>query len=298
MALDSKKFLIRTGSAAVFVTVLLSCILWNYYSFSALFFVVSLWGLHEFYKLMTMTGAKPHKILGYSIAVLLYMHVSLGNIFIDIFAEKLFGMMWLLKFKDLGFFLALGLIFVAFIAELFRNKPNPFQNISATLAGIIYTCLPFYFLNKISLFPFNSFGGYDPGADSYNYKIILGILLLIWSNDTFAYLVGSFLGKNKMFERISPGKTWEGTIGGGILTIAASFLICELLGTFELTDWIVIAVIVVIFGTLGDLVESMLKRSVGIKDSGQIMPGHGGILDRFDSLIMVAPFVFLYLILK
>jgi len=101
-----------------------------------------------------------------------------------------------------------------------------------------------------------------------------------------------------MFERISPGKTWEGTIGGGLLTIAASFLIYKIFGLLSLQDWIIISVIVVIFGTLGDLVESMLKRSVGVKDSGKIMPGHGGILDRFDSLIMVAPFVFLYLILK
>ncbi|HEY1037850.1 MAG TPA: phosphatidate cytidylyltransferase [Bacteroidia bacterium] len=298
MAFDSKKFLIRTGSAAVFVVVLLGCILWNYYSFSALFFIVSLWGLQEFYKLMSITGAKPNKFFGYSIAVLLYMHASLGNMFLDIFAENIFGMIWLLKFKDLGFFLALALLFITFIAELFRNQPNPFQNISVTIAGILYTSLPFYFLNKITLFPFHSFGGYDAGADSYNYAIILGMLLLIWSNDTFAYLVGSFIGKNKMFERISPGKTWEGTIGGGILTIAASFLIYKFLGKLDLMDWIIVSVIVVIFGTLGDLVESMLKRSVGVKDSGKIMPGHGGILDRFDSLIMVAPFVFLYLILK
>lgn len=101
-----------------------------------------------------------------------------------------------------------------------------------------------------------------------------------------------------MYERISPGKTWEGTIGGAILTVASSFLIYKWFGILELHDWIIISAIVAVFGTLGDLVESMLKRSVGVKDSGNIMPGHGGILDRFDSLIMVAPFVFLYLILK
>ena len=288
MAFDSKKFLIRTGSAAVFVVVLLGCILWNYYSFSALFFVVSIWGLHEFYKLMELQGIKAQKIIGFSIGAILYSITFLWMCTTSqIITADLKILMKILAAS------AIILILSSSLIELFRNKQNPIQNVSITLFGILYSVLPFAILNLIS-FLAPQFH-YDM---SYNPFIILSIFLLIWSNDTFAYLVGSFIGKNKMFERISPGKTWEGTIGGGLLTIAASFLIYKIFGLLSLQDWIIISIIVVVFGTLGDLVESMLKRSVGVKDSGKIMPGHGGILDRFDSLIMVAPFVFLYLILK
>lgn len=293
MAFDSKKFLVRTGSAAVFVIVLLGCILWNYYSFSALFFIVSLWGLHEFYKLMEVNGNKPNRMMGFLSAIALNLY-GFGSklmaffIFSEIDLDE--------KVKNLFIYLCIFFVFMTFIIELFKNNPNPFNNISATIIGLIYVVLPFVLLNLTSSMNLGSrlfcFG------PTYYSQFILAIFLLIWSNDTFAYLVGSFIGKNKMYERISPGKTWEGTIGGAILTVASSFLIYKWFGILQLYDWIIISVIVAVFGTLGDLVESMLKRSVGVKDSGNIMPGHGGILDRFDSLIMVAPFVFLYLILK
>jgi phosphatidate cytidylyltransferase len=117
----------------------------------------------------------------------------------------------------------------------------------------------------------------------------------IWINDTGAYLVGSFIGKNKMYERISPGKTWEGTIGGVLLCIGVSFVVAKLFPQLELKHWMAVSAIVAVFGTLGDLIESMLKRTAGVKDSGSIMPGHGGVLDRFDSLIFATPFVFTYL---
>lgn len=285
MAFDSKKFLVRTGSAAVFVIVLLGCILWNYYSFSALFFIVSLWGLHEFYKLMEVNGVKAQKFIGYLIAISIYVptyFLFMSNAHVAFFDSR--------KAINIFYVISLLLFFLVPLIELFRNKPNPFLNIAITIGGILYVILPFILLGFIAI-SFKSTFEYSP-------ILIISIFLLIWSNDTFAYLVGSFIGKNKMYERISPGKTWEGTIGGAILTVASSFLIYKWFGILELHDWIIISAIVAVFGTLGDLVESMLKRSVGVKDSGNIMPGHGGILDRFDSLIMVAPFVFLYLILK
>ncbi len=291
MAFDSKKFLVRTGSAAVFVIVLLGCILWNYYSFSALFFIVSLWGLHEFYKLMETQGIKAQKFAGFSIAALSYAAVFFmlcQNMNLAIDNTRMLVAVFI--------FIAVLLSFLVSIIELFRNKVNPIQNIAVTISGLFYVVLPFVLLNLIACVPNND--GYLDSPLIYKPTLIISIFLLIWSNDTFAYLVGSFIGKNKMYERISPGKTWEGTIGGAILTVASSFLIYKWFGILELNDWIIISVIVAVFGTLGDLVESMLKRSVGVKDSGSIMPGHGGILDRFDSLIMVAPFVFLYLILK
>jgi phosphatidate cytidylyltransferase len=131
----------------------------------------------------------------------------------------------------------------------------------------------------------------------YNYHYVLGVILLIWASDVCAYLVGSLIGRNKLYERISPGKTWEGSIGATILTIGCSFIIARWFPELALKHWIIISVLVSIFGTIGDLVESMLKRQAGVKDSGRIMPGHGGILDRFDSLLFVSPFIYAYLIL-
>lgn len=298
MAFDSKKFLVRTGSAAVFVIVLLGCILWNYYSFSALFFIVSLWGLHEFYKLMEVNGNKPNRLVGLILGVFSYFYISLRCIREIMYSMEYFEFSPFLSWiQYLVLILGVTLIISIPLFELFRNKEKPLENVSVTLYGVLYVVIPFALLNYISCWPYQS-GYLDSIGNPYKSPLILAIFLLIWSNDTFAYLVGSFIGKNKMYERISPGKTWEGTIGGAILTVASSLLIYKWFGILELHDWIIISAIVAIFGTLGDLVESMLKRSVGVKDSGNIMPGHGGILDRFDSLIMVAPFVFLYLILK
>jgi phosphatidate cytidylyltransferase len=129
----------------------------------------------------------------------------------------------------------------------------------------------------------------------YNFHYVLGIILLIWASDVGAYLVGSLIGKHKLFERISPGKTWEGTIGAFILNIGCAFIIANWFPELALKHWIVISILVSVFGSIGDLVESMFKRQAGIKDSGKIMPGHGGILDRFDSLLFVSPFVYAYL---
>jgi phosphatidate cytidylyltransferase len=298
MAFDSKKFLVRTGSAAIFVIVLLGCILWNYYSFSALFFIVSLWGLHEFYKLMEVNGNKPIKWLGFIAGVVGYLYISFRSLREILYSIEMYQFnIFIYWFGSILLIFLCGLVLLSPIIELFRNKEKPLENVAITLYGVLYVVVPFAILNYISCWPYRT-GYFETIENPYKPTLIISIFLLIWSNDTFAYLVGSFIGKNKMYERISPGKTWEGTIGGAILTVASSFLIYKWFGILELHDWIIISAIVAVFGTLGDLVESMLKRSVGVKDSGNIMPGHGGILDRFDSLIMVAPFVFLYLILK
>lgn len=120
---------------------------------------------------------------------------------------------------------------------------------------------------------------------------------MLWTNDTGAYLAGRFFGKHKLFERISPKKTWEGSIGGGILTIGVAFILSVYFTNLDQTNWIVLAILVAVFGGLGDLVESMLKRSLNIKDSGNLLPGHGGILDRFDGLLLSIPFIYSYLYL-
>jgi phosphatidate cytidylyltransferase len=150
--------------------------------------------------------------------------------------------------------------------------------------------LPFVFITKISF-----------GINDYNPKIIIGLFILIWTNDTFAYLVGKSIGKHKLLERISPKKTIEGFIGGVVFAVFTGFLISKLyikaspsFSGKSILIWTSIALIVGIFGTIGDLIESKFKRIAGIKDSGKIMPGHGGILDRLDSVIFVAPIVYLF----
>jgi len=197
-------------------------------------------------------------------------------------------------FFPMALFLIAILFFISFSIELFRNKEKPFENISVTLFGVIYTVLPFAFFHYIACPISNAAMVF--ASQNYEPFLVFGLFLLIWSNDTFAYLVGSFVGKNKMFERISPGKTWEGTIGGAVLTIVFASFFNNWFGSFSFYQWMVIGGIVAIMGTIGDLIESMLKRSVGVKDSGNVMPGHGGILDRFDSLIYVLPFVFLFIL--
>jgi phosphatidate cytidylyltransferase len=169
---------------------------------------------------------------------------------------------------------------------LFDNSKKAIDTTSKYLFLLGYVLFPFIILTKI---PF--------GIKGYNPKIILGIFILIWTNDTFAYIVGKSIGKHKLFERISPKKTIEGFVGGVVFTVLAGYLISKYYIEGSKTNlfiWIGFALIVGIFGTIGDLVESKFKRIAGIKDSGTIMPGHGGILDRLDSVIFVSPFIFLF----
>ncbi len=288
MALNFKTLTQRALTAAVFVGVLLSCILYNFLSFSLLFFVISIWGLLEFYSVSEKLGAKPFKVLGCLSAVILYLSALISN------AGFNFFMGW-----NQMLIVAFILPFFIFINSLFSKHETPVMNAAYTLAGIIYVVLPFVLLNNIScinksVIVIQEENNFLDGS-FYNSHIILGIFLLIWVNDTSAYLTGSLLGKHKLYERISPGKTWEGSIGGAILTMASVFIIANWFPEIKLIQWMVMAAIIIVFGTMGDLFQSLLKRQAGIKDSGKIMPGHGGILDRFDSLIFAIPFLYLYL---
>jgi len=186
---------------------------------------------------------------------------------------------------NIGIFVIL--CFSLFIIELFKKEPS-LSNVSGTIVAWVFVTLPCYLIIKIGYIILDI--GFEP-------QRILGIIFFIWINDTGAYLVGSFIGKHKLYEKISPNKTWEGTLGGIALCIALSFLVAHIFPQLALKHWVVISVIVAVFGTLGDLVESMLKRMAGVKDSGKLMPGHGGVLDRFDSLFFATPFVFCYLAL-
>jgi phosphatidate cytidylyltransferase len=180
-------------------------------------------------------------------------------------------------------------VFLIFLIELYRKLPNPFTNIAFTFFGLMYIAIPFSLLNY---FP-------NPNLmpETYHPELLLGFFFLVWMNETGAYLVGSAIGKHRLFERISPKKTWEGTLGGGVLSMLTGLLISRYFIQIGTLDWLVISLIVVIFTSYGDLFESMFKRSINAKDSGRLLPGHGGILDRFDGVIMAAPFVFVYLII-
>jgi len=283
MALNLKTLTIRTLTAVVFVAVLLSCIMFNYVSFAALFFTVSVLGLYEFYQLAEKLGAKPYKIMGLISGALLFGFVAVSN---TIYAPIITNY----------FPFILAVCFLLFVAGLLDKKPNTVLNIAYTLMGLVYAVLPFMLLVYIScLHNAYEFEHWYSGIALYNSHYVLGIILLIWASDTGAYLVGSLIGKNKLYERISPGKTWEGSVGAALLNIACAYFIAILFPELALKHWIVISILVSVFGTIGDLVESMLKRQAGVKDSGKIMPGHGGILDRFDSLLFVSPFIYAYL---
>jgi len=156
-----------------------------------------------------------------------------------------------------------------------------------TISGLIYILLP---LSLILFITQNQLTGFE-----YNPEILIGTLFIIWTYDTGAYISGILLGKHKMAPSISPKKSWEGFFGGMVFAIIVGILFAKFTSLLNITDWVFLSIIIVLSGTAGDLFESLLKREAGVKDSGKIMPGHGGILDRFDSLFMVIPFVFLYL---
>ena len=177
-------------------------------------------------------------------------------------------------------------IFLSFVYELYTQSEKPFVNIAFVILGMVYIGVPF------SLLEFIAFNGEHFYAD-----IVLGLLLLSWANDTGAYLSGSRWGKTPLFQRISPKKTWEGSIGGALITFVIAAILAYFFKDLTLTNWLILAAIIIVFGTLGDLVESMLKRSQHLKDSGTIMPGHGGLLDRFDGFIFMLPYVAAYLLL-
>jgi len=177
------------------------------------------------------------------------------------------------------------LVFAIFIYELFSKAEDPFVNISFIVLGIFYIGIPFALLNFIAF-----------DGSTFHHRIVFGLLVLTWVNDAGAYLVGSMVGKTPLLPRVSPNKTWEGSIGGILSSIGFGILLGYVFDELAAQHWIALAFIVAVFGSLGDLVESLLKRSVGAKDSGNILPGHGGVLDRFDAFIFAIPFVAAYLL--
>ena len=183
-----------------------------------------------------------------------------------------------------------------FISELYTKNANPIADWAYTMLSQMYIALPFSMVNVLAF--------QDTGHGiAFNSLLSLSIFIFLWTNDTGAYCSGSLFGKHKLFPRVSPGKSWEGSIGGGILVLAVAALIGYIENTTDgltpvalsIPAWMGLGLVVVVFGTWGDLVESLFKRTLGIKDSGNILPGHGGMLDRFDSSLMAMPAAVVYL---
>lgn len=268
----------RAISGAVYVILLLASILYSTESFLILFGIFLIISLFEFCNLIQVNKIIPI-ISGASLYILITILSNYDN-------NKTVDVPTL----EIIFLAITLLISIKCIVFLFDNKNQEISNLSKYLYLLGYITLPFVFITKISF-----------GINDYNPKIIIGLFILIWTNDTFAYIVGKSIGKNKLFEKISPKKTIEGFFGGLIFAIFAGYLISTYLikPSTQFSDksiliWIIIAAIVGVIGTIGDLIESKFKRIAGVKDSGKIMPGHGGVLDRLDSVIFVAPFIFLF----
>jgi phosphatidate cytidylyltransferase len=253
------------GSAAMITAVCLGE--WTYF---AVFFLICLFMMLEFYKLIGLDGIVPQKTFGTACGVFIFALSFL--IEMDVIDDRFY-------------YLIFPLASLIFIIKLYKKtERKPFTNIAFTFLGIFYVAIPFAMLNLAA---------FEKGY--YDYQIIVGCLFILWASDTGAYFAGTYLGKRKLFKRISPKKTWEGFIGGAILALIFAYGLSQFFHNLEMLQWLIVGVIIIVGGTFGDLVESLLKRSIEIKDSGNILPGHGGFLDRFDGLLISAPFIVAYL---
>ena len=269
-------FLQRAITGILFVGVLVGCILYDPWTFSALFVVISALTIREFGHLINQVeGVSINKNITMLAGVYLYMAVMA-------FCTNLSGSKIFLPY--------LLLIMYLMISELYLKKENPVMNWAYSMLSQLYIALPFAMLNVLSFHtsPMDT-------SVSYNPILPLSVFVFIWLSDTGAYCVGSLIGRHRLFERISPKKSWEGSIGGGIVAIGSSFIFAHYFPIMNMAEWAGLALIVVIFGTWCDLTESLLKRQLHIKDSGAILPGHGGMLDRFESALMAIPAAVVYL---
>lgn len=268
-----KNFRQRAITGLSFAAVMTAAILYNHWTFFLVFTIITALGLFEFYKLMRSEHTDPQSITGVIIGTIFF----LGFSFLTLFRLPWSWMM-----------IAFPVVALIFIAELYRNREHPFLNIAVILTGMIYFMVPLILMVRMA---------FDITETDVVYRggLIMGFILILWSSDTGAYMLGSQIGRHRLFERISPKKSWEGFAGAVLSGLFAGWVVSHWFTMLSLTEWLIISQIIVVAGTLGDLVESMLKRSIGVKDSGELFPGHGGILDRFDGLVLSMPFVFTYL---
>lgn len=260
----------------LYVVVMLAGILINPLLFAIIFGAVLFFTQYEFYALVEDAEHKITRFPGTILGVIYFLLCfAVANNYIP--------QVFILSF--------IPIILILFIIELFRSNRNTLERGGLTILGFIYIAGPFSIMNFVV---HTSASGQ---ADAFYPWILAGVFFIIWINDSFAYLVGTQFGKHKMCPNISPAKSWEGLIGGAVFGIIMGIFNALLFQTLNILNWIVIAILTIAFGTLGDLFESKIKREIGAKDSGNVLPGHGGFLDRLDSLLFAVPIVFFWLII-
>lgn len=281
-----KNFLVRTASGAVLLGIVLAAIFSGVWGYGALLLFITVVGVWEFYGLARAKGSEPQRGMGMLMSIVLFFAGFVPSLYIYNVIDK----SELLVDGLLLLMLCAILLVLTFVIEVFRNRKTPIYNIATTIMGTLYVALPMATLMIIPAI----LNEVIYCSDTWIPWVFLFYLLLVWGNDVFAYLVGVTMGKHRMCERLSPKKSWEGFAGGIAGSIAVGAIAAAVLGG-SYGVWIGLAVVVALSSVVGDLIESMFKRDAGVKDSGSIMPGHGGILDRFDALIISAPFALIYL---
>lgn len=260
----------RAITAFFFGITMLASLLLGETVFLIFYFLLSMATLYEFYRLVGTDNYAPQLPAG----------IALGTLLFRIFSSYAQGS---LNPQYLAF--CIPVVILIYTIELYRKTEKPFQNIALTLLGPVYVIVPFGLYVTLAFLD-----------GTFNFQYPLGLLLLIWANDTGAYIFGVRFGKNRLFERHSPKKSWEGFFGGLLVSLITSVLLSQYFSVLDVNKWLVVGLIASVVGTFGDLTESMLKRSLNTKDSGGLLPGHGGLLDRFDSLFFAAPVVYFYLL--
>ncbi len=261
----------RSVTGALFVILVYGTLFAGSITFLVFYLALSILSLLEFYKHKENEGFRVQKFTALFASIILF-------VFLHGYASGSLPLRWL----------SLLMLFppVMMIKELYRQDKKCFDNLAVTFYGIIYIAVPFSLLNFLVF----------PGAphSTYTPAVLAGVLILIMVNDTAAYLIGVPLGRHRLFKSVSPKKSWEGTIGGGIVVIFAALFMNPVFPLLGRAEWLGTAIIVVVFGVYGDLVESLFKRKLGIKDTGKILPGHGGVLDRVDAWLFVIPVIWVY----
>ncbi|HBK89074.1 MAG: phosphatidate cytidylyltransferase [Cyclobacteriaceae bacterium] len=260
----------RIITALFGAAVIIGGVVYNEWTYFAVFFFIALMTLWEFYGLAGLDGMVVQRTFG------------------TICGMIIFTLSFLIEHKDISYryyFLIFPLVSCVYMIKLYKKfERKPFTNIAYTFLGIFYVAMPYALLN---------IAAFESGT--YNFEIIFGCLFILWASDTGAYIAGTLFGRRKLFERISPKKSWEGALGGAVLAFVFAFIMQLYFSVLAPWQWYCVAAIIIVGGIYGDLIESLLKRSIEIKDSGSILPGHGGFLDRFDGLLISAPFIVAFL---
>jgi phosphatidate cytidylyltransferase len=279
----TKNLLTRTATGVVFAVVMFTGLLCGRLPFAVLLLAITVGCMWELYGLTAKTGATPYKITGTIVGVLI-VGVNLGIV------EAVINNIVFAKYVGLAVLLIVLLSALVSILDLSRKRGNALSNVGATFLGVAYVAFP---VSLIALFPLIG----NKMVFPWNPLIVPAYIIVVWANDIFAYLVGIAVGRHKIWQRISPKKTWEGFFGGLVGAVVVAALVGKYLLEANVWLWGGLGLLVAVTAVLGDFVESHFKRSAGVKDSGRLLPGHGGLLDRFDAMLLSAPFVFIFFVI-